>query len=546
MRHLRRLGHCVAAGAFAGAILAPLQLLLWPELHIGPLSAALVLGAFASWAAAWVGGVLFVLTEIAALPMPYLGGQRGFSIGLWRWLALVVGAVAAMVAWYNRGETRDLLLPEFRHALTVAGSMISLYTLVILALAIRRRPRRNPVARVLAGTGALVVGVWGVWATTSPPPALAPPAALPRFATSHRLLFVTWEGADLPWLLPAIERGDMPFLRSVRDRSAWGQLRAVHPHARPAALATLVTGCSPAVHGVLGRRSYHLYWLSQRPVTLLLAGPWPAPQQLPWKAWEHAAAPTPQRAALWQILAGAGLKVGIAGWPGWGDATWTVAPPDPAQVRPAMLDADLRAAIEPALRAAPMSADAARTAFAIDVATVDRVARQLRATPVDALVVDLDLPARLRPAWTIEEPGSEADEVLRQAARQLDAQLKSFWQAMGGEDTLTVIASPYGMAPPSQWQRLLSLGSASRSWHVSPADSPDGFALFWGPGIRPGARLRGGHLPDVAATVLYLLELPVARDMAGRVLLEAVSDERAATAPLRLVPSYPREAAPAP
>ena len=30
----------------------------------------------------------------------------------------------------------------------------------------------------------------------------------------------------------------------------------------------------------------------------------------------------------------------------------------------------------------------------------------------------------------------------------------------------------------------------------------------------------------------------MARDMAGRVLLDAVSDERAASVPLRLIPSY--------
>jgi len=46
--------------------------------------------------------------------------------------------------------------------------------------------------------------------------------------------------------------------------------------------------------------------------------------------------------------------------------------------------------------------------------------------------------------------------------------------------------------------------------------------------------------------MLYLLELPVARDMSGRVLLEAVSDERAASVPLRLIPSYgPPERQPA-
>ncbi|MGV8040634.1 MAG: hypothetical protein AB2L07_11305 [Thermoanaerobaculaceae bacterium] len=40
-------------------------------------------------------------------------------------------------------------------------------------------------------------------------------------------------------------------------------------------------------------------------------------------------------------------------------------------------------------------------------------------------------------------------------------------------------------------------------------------------------------------TILYLLELPVARDMAGGVILEAVSEDHAARVPLRRVASYP-------
>jgi hypothetical protein len=46
----------------------------------------------------------------------------------------------------------------------------------------------------------------------------------------------------------------------------------------------------------------------------------------------------------------------------------------------------------------------------------------------------------------------------------------------------------------------------------------------------------------VTATTLYLLGLPVARDMAGRVLLEGVDDDLETTRPLRLVPSYPPSA----
>jgi len=73
---------------------------------------------------------------------------------------------------------------------------------------------------------------------------------------------------------------------------------------------------------------------------------------------------------------------------------------------------------------------------------------------------------------------------------------------------------------------------------VTAADSPDGFILFSGPGVASATRLRGARLADVTATTLYLLGLPVARDMAGRVLLEGVADDLETRRPLRLVPSY--------
>ena len=159
------------------------------------------------------------------------------------------------------------------------------------------------------------------------------------------------------------------------------------------------------------------------------------------------------------------------------------------------------------------------------------------AQPVDALAIDYGIAAHLRPLWTAKSPGSQGEEVLHQAARLLDEQLRTLWLLMG-EDTLVVVVSPYGLAPPSPWQRLAQFGATPPRWRVSPTDSPDGFVLFTGPGVRSG-RLRGARLADVTATVLYLLELPVARDMAGRVLLDAVNESQASAVPLRMIPSYP-------
>jgi hypothetical protein len=541
MRHLRRLGHCLAAGAFAGAALAPLQFLLWPEVSLPPVKAILAFAAWTSWNGLWFGLFLFVIVEAVGIFVPYLARPKGFSVGLWRWLMVVVSFTVAATAWWNRQETRDLLLADNRQALAVCGSIATLYMITLLVLAIQRRQYRHALALSFTFAVFVLASLWVVWAATPVNRPVAATVRPPRFPPTHKLLFVSWEGTDLPWLLPSMERGDMPFLHSCWEHGAWGQLRTVRPYTRSATLATLVTGCAPAVHGVLGRHSYRVPWLTHAPVTLLLAGPWPGTQQIPWRTWERAPGLAPQRGTLWQIILASGQSVGLAGWPRYAEGTWTVHTPLAAEAPSfSTLGANLQAAVEPALRSEPEWAQDAQRAFAVASALGTATAEHAAAQPVEALAIDSPLAAHLRPMWTEDDPASPGEEVLHRAARLLDTQLRTLWELMG-PDTLLVVVSPYGLAPPSSWQRLVHLGGRPRRWRVSPTDSPDGFVFFMGPGVHPG-RLRGGRLADVTATTLYLLEMPVARDMAGRVLLDAVSEARESTVPLRMIPSYPPSA----
>ena len=539
MKHLRRLGHCVAAGALCGGMIAPLQLLLWPELPLSAGRALLALVAWSTWGALWMGLAAFVAVEAVGVVMPAIAARRGVRPLLWGWLAAVSGFLVAFAAWWNHRLTRELLSDDRRDALSACIVTALLLAIVSLPVAGTAVANRRPLLAAAIPSGAALAAIWVVWAAATPS---LPPPVPPRTANlpaPRKVLLVSWEGADLPWVLPAIERGDMPFLRSQRERGAWGQLRTLRPYSRTAFFATLATACSPAVHGAIGRRAYRLPWLAETPISLLLAGPWPAPHHLPWRAWERAAPPPSRRAQLWEILERAQARVAIAGWPGLVRATWTVPQPIAAEASSFQsLDADLRTALEPALTAFPEHAPATRAAFAIAADVAAATERTLAGESVDAIVFNSDLAARLRPLWTFDQPPGPQEDVLRVAARQLDAALQRQWTMLGGEEVLLAVVSPYGLNPPSAWRRLWSSAAQRRRWRVSAADSPDGFVLLSGPGVRNEVRLRGARLADVTTTILYLLELPVARDMAGRVLLDAVSDERAASAPLRLIPSY--------
>ncbi len=543
MRHLRRLGHCLAAAALFGAAVAPLQLLLWPEIALPLDKVVLALLAWASWSALWFGLIAFMIVEASSFGVRTLAVRRGLAVGLWRWLAFSFTLAAALSAWFNHRLTRETLLPGRRDALAVAVIVLGLAAIALLFMSLADWPRRYAAPVIIGVPVAAVAFVWFMWSTAPVTSQAEAAGGLPRYSAGRRVLLVSWEGADLPWILPAIERGDMPFLKERRDAGAWGQLRTLHPHTRQSALATLATGCSPAMHGVVGRRAYRLRWLSNTPVSLLLRGPWPLPHHQPWRARERAAVPPPRRAELWEILEHSGLTTGLVGWPGVVGARWQVPAPLASDAIPfSALDSELRDLLQSAFIRRPELAARTRSAFSVAAETIAAAAIRHANEPVDAMVIDSDLPARLRPLWTASSGETSEEEVLRQAMRLLDEQLRTLWSVMGREETLLVVVSPYGMAAPTASRRLQNLVGGRRQYPVSALDSPDGFILLSGPGIKPGTRLRGGKLADVVPTILYLLDLPVGSDMAGRVLLEAITDERAASTPLRVVPSYPVEA----
>ena len=87
-----------------------------------------------------------------------------------------------------------------------------------------------------------------------------------------------------------------------------------------------------------------------------------------------------------------------------------------------------------------------------------------------------------------------------------------------------------GLAP--QRRRAVAVAAATH------AGAPDGVLIVAGEGIRPGPLPAGASVLDVAPTLLYLMGLPVARDMEGRVLTEILEPEFARQRPVTFIPSY--------
>ena len=109
---------------------------------------------------------------------------------------------------------------------------------------------------------------------------------------------------------------------------------------------------------------------------------------------------------------------------------------------------------------------------------------------------------------------------------------------MGPDDVLLVV-SGFGMEPVGLGKRLLARVLGQPDVPGSHEDAPDGFLLAYGAPMRSG-RARLGSIVDVAPTVLYLLGLPVARDMDGIARTDLFKPAFTATRPIAFIPTYER------
>jgi predicted AlkP superfamily phosphohydrolase/phosphomutase len=112
------------------------------------------------------------------------------------------------------------------------------------------------------------------------------------------------------------------------------------------------------------------------------------------------------------------------------------------------------------------------------------------------------------------------------------------WQKELGPSDLLVVVSTHGLEPAPLWRRLFGSLSGTGVAAASHAAAPPGLILLVGEGIRPGAVVASASVTDVAPTLLYLLGLPVPRDMEGRVLTELLEPDYARDHPVTFIPSY--------
>src|SRR5262245_43722381 len=570
------------AGALFAANLVVLVLYLNPESTPSADAVPLLVGLFLPYALA-VGAVLALLALLGnafrwwprALGPMVEGYPWAFSL---TFLA-VLGT--ACLFWYNLLSYRHSIpLPALRglfaSCLAVSAAFLTMLGVAVDALVFPHRSRWISAAlAVLAPAATLAVPLA---LRPAPQERSAPvPVATDTVRPVRRVVLVGVDGLSPAQVEEGIARGPLAALGRLARRGASGPLATLRPTEGPPVWTSIVTGCLPRDHGIKSFSTYRVL-ASPRPFELLPKG---ALVGLLERAGLVSRRPVTsasrRRRALWDALNAFGIPSGTV-------RLWGTHPPE--RIQGFVLSPYFHLFRDDPTRGAT-------TLFPPDL-WKEVVARTVRAPEVDPALVQefVDDPARdgpwrrplvddaLAPDLTYHRAGSLLRSVYdpaffaihvngldvtghaffryahpdrfrdvrpaagRRFGRVLDRYraLVAQWVGEIGQGLrpgeLLFVVSGFGMEPVPLWRRLLGgfLGGGEASGTHSGA--PDGYLLAMGDGIRPDVRLDGASVLDVAPTILYLLGLPVARDMEGRVLTEIVDPDFAHRHAVTFIPSY--------
>jgi predicted AlkP superfamily phosphohydrolase/phosphomutase len=583
----RTLQSALLAALLLATHLVTLTLYLNPELPAGQEWRSLVVALLLPYTAlAWPAfGLLTLLLAMLRFWPP--GVKRPVRALPW-FTSLLLSALLVSCALYvwNLWSYRYAIALASVRGLTAAAVCLGLAALTLLAvcfdtLLFPYRSRRI--------SGALVKLIF-VLSLALPlllrPRPPAPPASPMALATepvvaARRMILLGVDGLGPEWVQASVTRGTAPALARLLRRGASGPLATIRPTEGPPVWATIFTGRYPRDHGVKSFGGYRLMG-SSCTYELLPTGAlvrWLERAGLVTR--EPLSAASRRKPALWNALNAFGVRTGIVRF--WGThppehvqgfmlshlfhllrdqpsrVGETLYPPDllaevraraidPAQVEQTLLDQYVDKQAPPARDAAARERELVVRGLAPDM-TYERAGAALRAAydpPFYANYFygfDVLGHSFLRYAQPEQFGNVTAGEarrygkVLDRYTSWVDEVIGRFAAGLRRGEVLLVV-SGYGMHPTPLWRRALSGvtgGEAPAGMH---SDAPDGFILAVGDGIRAGATFERASILDVAPTILYLMGLPVGRDMEGRVATEILDPAFAADAPVTFIPSY--------
>ncbi len=402
---------------------------------------------------------------------------------------------------------------------------------------------KRPLAIALFCAAALI-------ATSCAPPSVEP--------VERKIMLIGIDGMEWDIMGPLLEGGRLPTFARVMSEGTWGELRSLDILESPVIWTSIATGKLPEKHGITG--------FAKKPP----AGGQPVPVTSNVRRVE----------AIWDILGDEGWSVGIVGWL----ATWPAEPVNGYLVTdyfnygwaPEQGGEEGRLTFPPALAAdiedlrilndevpderasafingaVPEDEvlrkrfDSLKTCIATDETSRSVALRMADQMPVDFYAVYLkgvdgvchlywvDMIPESGPPISREEEAMFGDVITRYY-EEMDGVLAGFIE-MADENTTVILTSDHGHSGPKP------TGDHYR-WGMAMHD-PTGVLAFWGKDIAEGRELVDASVLDITPTILALCGLPVAEDMDGSVLTEAIDRDFLRAHPVRTIETYELELEP--
>lgn len=515
----------VLAGAIFGLYMAHLLYFLNPQVDITLARLATVTLIYGLTCGLLFGTILWGLrllrVQIFGKPDAYRSHGFGFVV--------LAAFISSFIYWVHL-NLLDIYLPVGAHRiLSKATNVITVTAFVLLALWVMERNRDRRTSRAIFVSGVVLIAISSVflyqrresYRTERKNVVVANIGAV----AGHRpVILIAIRNLSYDWIVTMKGEGLLPFFENATDHSYFTRLEPF-PTTSPKSLwASLATGKLPYRHGVTGRFSYRTPLNRAEPFLLL-------PYGVGFSAWglippvERISAQLPAGDALplWALFSRLQVSSKVVRWPS------VETPP----LRPLQQLHNVAARFDATGAVRPRILDA----LSGDLAAVNDIDGALSLNTVALEGFSAEQRALHIFRNELPPPGSMKGDALRAYAQQLDRALVAIVREH--PDHLIVICSPSAVVPPELPANAWALAVNALSREEPGAEH--GFLLMIGPGATHRENPRPAFVTDVVPTILFAAGLPVGRDMDGRVLTDAFTEETLRQSTLSAIQTYEAE-----
>ncbi|HYC61292.1 MAG TPA: hypothetical protein VEK79_17185 [Thermoanaerobaculia bacterium] len=515
----------VLAGAIFGLYMAHLLYFLNPQVEITPGRLALVTLVYGITCGLLFGSALWGLRALRVgllgRPDPYRTHGFGFVV--------CAAFVSSFIYWMHLKLLRiALYLPVGAvRILSKATIVITATAFVLLALWVLERNADRKTSRIIFIIGVVLIAVSAVFLyqrresyRTDRKEVVV--STIGAVAERQPVILVAIRNLPYDWIVTMKGEGLVPWLDGATESAYFTRLEPF-PTTSPKSLwASLATGKLPYRHGVTGRFSYRTPL--NREAFLLL------PYGVGFRAWglippvERISAPLPSGDALpvWALFHRLQLPANVVRW-----RSVKTPPQQSAQIAAAAKRFDATGRARPEIL----------SALATDLGAAAAVRGDATLTAIE--LDGFEFAQRAVRVYLNEIPprGTVKGDAVRAYVQQLDRALGEI--ARKHPRHLLVVCSPHAVTPPKLPANVWALGRDAVTREVIGAD--DGFVLVTGPNAAHRENPSSARVVDVVPTLLFGAGLPIGRDMDGRILTDAFTDEVLRRSALSVIQTYEAE-----